>query len=207
MKLAHRATFYASICYDYIYIYIYIYILWIKWILTKALAISSLQLYLLQGNKEWYTLSCPWRLSAWPFSVVSAHETFSSPESHFASISWTVFSIQGCRRKIRFSSLVNNFLTKTCFSVQPPNIWWQNSVQTWSSMLELVLFRIASKRIFLQEMNNSFGPISNYADIQKKWKLKKWTRLAFFKKNHHLIYGIIFVYIYIYIYIYNIFQT
>ena len=52
---------------------------------------------------------------------------------------------------ITYSSL--NF---TCFAllIPPPQIWWQTSVQAWSTLFDLMLFWIASKRIFLRNQDN-----------------------------------------------------
>ena len=66
---------------------------------------------------------------------------------------WPVFILNPILTFFKqFSSFVNMFLTKTCFSVhmictfQPPKIWCQTSVQAWNS--DLLLFWIASKEIF-----------------------------------------------------------
>ena len=110
--------------------------------------------------------SCPRRLSAWPSLLTAVTGTFSLLESQCISTQWTVILSQAHNNNPMFSPCVKIFSTKTRFFVHdtffykfymvctfwPLKIWWQTSVQTWSTLICFYFDKPQS--IFLQDSNN-----------------------------------------------------
>ena len=72
------------------------------------------------------------------------------------------------------------------YTFQPPKIWWQISVQTGSTLFNLLPFWIATKQIFLWDKNNfcynSVPNKSRFIFIENNSEEKSFV-FAFFKKN------------------------
>ena len=121
-----------------------------KWILPKELTIGS-TVHSWTFFKE-INSNEPRRLSAWPSLLTVTTWTFSLLLSQCISSPWTVFLMQTHSSKAMFSPFVNIFWLKhaslytshilhaflckfyTVYSSLPTKIWWQTSIQAWSTV-------------------------------------------------------------------------
>ena len=100
----------------------------------------------------WCVLSCRWRLLVWPsLLTASPFWTLSLLESQFVYVPWSVFSTQAFNGKSMFNLFVKIFFDYNMFlhpyhtffckflwvcTSQLLIIWWQTSVQAWSTPFE-----------------------------------------------------------------------
>ena len=111
-----------------------------------------------QRNQLWWVFLSSWRLSAWPYRLLCPEE-FITGESNRINFMDCLFDSGSCGKPI-FSPFVNIVLTKMFHSAnhtffrwfhmacpfQPPNIWWQVSVQIWNIRFNYPPFWIVSNK-------------------------------------------------------------
>ena len=127
------------ICKSFIYIYIYIMVIWIKLAIKSTVASFSRKSIVMSTFMSQKIINIT-------FFTDCCAQNFFSTKAHSGKLIFSLFVNIFFWLKLAFPTH-HEFISKfhlVCTS-QPPKIWWQTSVQVWSTLSDLLLLWIACK--------------------------------------------------------------